>query len=129
MHSLLLVTRHTAATCASLCRPPACTAASLDPATGDCVAGRLTCAAPPASGPSRAVFAAGERAPGAYLGCFRDAADRVLPGASFGGLADLTPAACMDRCLERGFSYSGVEVGNQCFCGREAPDQGLKVLN
>ena len=30
-----------------------------------------------------------------------------------------TPAACVNFCIERGFTKAGVEGGDECYCGTE----------
>lgn len=51
-----------------------------------------------------------------YMGCWQDAAARTLNGSSFSS-STLTPASCRANCLAVGYSYSGVQSGNQCYCG------------
>ncbi|KAK7092975.1 uncharacterized protein [Littorina saxatilis] len=56
----------------------------------------------------------------AYIGCFEDAGDRLLPTSvlkSGAERAALTPDTCSTACAKAGFSYSGVENKNKCFCG------------
>jgi len=44
-----------------------------------------------------------------YLGCFVDQKDRILND-YLGSTDTNTPNLCMERCLEKGYSYAGVQV-------------------
>ncbi|KAJ6618724.1 WSC domain-containing protein, partial [Mycena sp. CBHHK59/15] len=48
--------------------------------------------------------------------CAIDNSARVLTGYQ-GTDAALTPASCISKCAGLGFSLSGVENGNECYCG------------
>lgn len=57
------------------------------------------------------------------MGCYRDAANRDLSGASWNdGL--MTLEKCKMFCLSRGFRYMGLQVGVQCFCGNTVGTYG-----
>lgn len=45
----------------------------------------------------------------AYIGCYEDATDRLLPS-GFIGTADMTPYVCVQHCASLGFAYAGLEV-------------------
>ncbi|MGA1847036.1 WSC domain-containing protein [Deferribacter abyssi] len=56
-----------------------------------------------------------------YLGCFKDAGDPAgLRGRDLGAWwfssANMTPQLCIQECGKRGYIYSGVQYGSQCFC-------------
>ena len=36
-------------------------------------------------------------------------------------ITNLTPAKCIEACREDGYSFAGVQYGEECFCGNEAP--------
>jgi hypothetical protein len=52
---------------------------------------------------------------GPYLGCWRDAVNRVLPTPI--SAPNMTVGKCVASCQDRGFSYAGLQNGSQCFCG------------
>ncbi|KAK3105994.1 hypothetical protein FSP39_010464, partial [Pinctada imbricata] len=52
----------------------------------------------------------------AYIGCFVDASDRLLPSA-FTDSKQMTVEYCTNYCNGRGFKYAGVQFYSQCFCG------------
>jgi hypothetical protein len=33
----------------------------------------------------------------------------------------MTPDLCSDTCLSKGYKYSGIENGKDCYCGSNAP--------
>ncbi len=53
-----------------------------------------------------------------YLGCFVDAAARVLPSNPLNA-ADMTAQVCAENCI--GYSYFGLEYGQECWCGDAMP--------
>jgi len=65
------------------------------------------------------------------IGCFIDSSNRLLNGLSeeyghdfpnsYQTSAGMTPESCGNFCGGLGFSLSGVEAGNQCFCGSHQP--------
>jgi hypothetical protein len=52
------------------------------------------------------------------LGCFVDNANRVLPESPQSSVP-MTVDLCSELC--QGYTYFGVEAGNQCFCGNQLP--------
>ncbi|XP_056020701.1 zonadhesin-like isoform X2 [Ostrea edulis] len=50
------------------------------------------------------------------LGCYRDAAHRVLEGGRTWS-NHMTVGRCKSRCLRERTRFYGVEAGNECFCG------------
>ena len=34
-----------------------------------------------------------------------------------------TPAMCLDFCSTNGFAFFGVESGDECYCGNDAPTE------
>ncbi|KAF7329976.1 putative fungistatic metabolite [Mycena kentingensis (nom. inval.)] len=53
----------------------------------------------------------------AYVGCLQEPANgRLLTGYSFTN-GKLTVELCQSTCKGRGFTYYGVEYGNECYCG------------
>ncbi|KAK8117046.1 glycosyl hydrolase family 3 N terminal domain-containing protein [Apiospora kogelbergensis] len=55
-----------------------------------------------------------------YLGCFQDPNVSILREAKISTIA-MTPQYCANWCGSRGFSFSGMIFGTQCFCG-STPD-------
>jgi hypothetical protein len=49
--------------------------------------------------------------------CVVDDASRVIANAQTYQYADNTPATCMYRCQQMGFTYAGLEYSNECHCG------------
>jgi len=71
-----------------------------------------------------------------YIGCYEDRPQRLLNGLGEGDLAydypksyftlpKMTPDVCGNVCASLHFKYSGVEQGNQCFCGNILPPRLL----
>jgi hypothetical protein len=69
-----------------------------------------------------------------YIGCYEDKTQRLLDGLGEGDLAydypqsylmssQMTASVCGNFCAGLKFQYSGVEEGNQCFCGNTLPPQ------
>ena len=54
------------------------------------------------------------------LGCYNDSSVSILEAAKLSTIA-MTPSYCASWCGERGYAYSGINFGTQCFCGNE-PD-------
>lgn len=52
--------------------------------------------------------------------CIKDKINRILPE-FYGTTYDNTPEICKTRCFEKGFTYSGVQYGQQCYCGNIPP--------
>ncbi len=55
-----------------------------------------------------------------YMSCFVDSYDRVLSD-DFTYIDGMEPAKCMAHCHSRGFEYSGVQYGKECYCGAGLP--------
>jgi len=53
-------------------------------------------------------------------GCYVDSETRILNGYS-GSSTTNGLESCLNTCRTKGFSYGGVEAGNQCFCGNSLP--------
>ncbi|PSR72578.1 hypothetical protein PHLCEN_2v11571 [Hermanssonia centrifuga] len=49
--------------------------------------------------------------------CAIDNADRVIEVGSVSYLATTTPASCTAQCAAQGFTFAGVEYGDECYCG------------
>ncbi len=62
-------------------------------------------------------------APG-FVGCFADSATRDLPYTVTGQATNMTIEQCRSACYASGYTYAGVEDGNQCFCGDSYGSQG-----
>ncbi|XP_076455491.1 uncharacterized protein LOC143290086 [Babylonia areolata] len=61
----------------------------------------------------------------AYLGCFQDAVDRLLPSQQLREEAGhMTPVKCVQACRTAGFRYAGIEYGRECFCGDSLQKHG-----
>ncbi|NWI53559.1 WSCD1 protein, partial [Calyptomena viridis] len=58
---------------------------------------------------------------GTYMGCFDDSRERTLKGAVFYDLRKMTVAHCQDACAERAYSYAGLALGAECYCGNTLP--------
>ena len=41
--------------------------------------------------------------------------------------SNLTPNLCVKNCIDKKFSYAGVQAGDECFCGDTAPRQSKIV--
>ncbi|OCF41274.1 hypothetical protein I317_04932 [Kwoniella heveanensis CBS 569] len=66
--------------------------------------------------------------PEGYLGCFLDAGSNIaFPNYYSYNFAQMTVEVCKQSCLELGYSYAGVENGNQCRCGNTAPQTAQYV--
>ena len=67
--------------------------------------------------------------------CVRDSPDRLLPinavpeWNNLGGpFPSNTPARCIEACQDQGFLFAGVQYGNECWCGNDAPPED-KIVN
>ncbi|NWS87540.1 WSCD1 protein, partial [Toxostoma redivivum] len=59
---------------------------------------------------------------GTYMGCFtHDSRERTLRGAVFYDLRKMTVAHCQEACAERAYSYAGLALGAECYCGNSLP--------
>ena len=57
-------------------------------------------------------------------GCYEDSINaRVVPNQRYpaGGPAAMTVESCLDACRADGFTVSGLEWGQECFCGNAIP--------
>ncbi|KAH8819340.1 glycoside hydrolase superfamily [Xylogone sp. PMI_703] len=62
-----------------------------------------------------------------YKGCFKDDATiRDLPDVFLSLAGTNTPQVCVQQCGSRGYSYAGVEFGEQCFCGNDIGSKGVQ---
>ena len=68
--------------------------------------------------------------------CVRDSSypNRLLPtnavpeyGTQGGPFPSNTPAKCMEACDDQGFLFAGVQIGNECWCGNDAPPEDKLV--
>ncbi|XP_020345681.1 WSC domain-containing protein 2 isoform X1 [Oncorhynchus kisutch] len=67
-----------------------------------------------------------------YIGCYIDnTAKRALRGVSFFDYKKMTVFRCQDNCAERGYLYSGLEFGAECYCGHkiQAPNVSESECN
>ncbi|XP_065225845.1 uncharacterized protein LOC135849378 [Planococcus citri] len=65
-----------------------------------------------------------------YLGCYKD--DKPFP--TLEGIKEifektLTPELCSETCGLRGYAFSGVETGNECYCSHSFPSVILRVAD
>ena len=68
-----------------------------------------------------------DRVVGNYMGCYEDSfEDRILLGGVTKFKINNSVENCLRHCSETGFLYAGVQYGNECFCGNDRPDNGLK---
>lgn len=67
-----------------------------------------------------------------YIGCYiDDIQKRALRGVSFFDYKKMTVFRCQDNCAERGYLYSGLEFGAECYCGHkiQAPNASDSECN
>ncbi|KAK9505587.1 hypothetical protein O3M35_009603 [Rhynocoris fuscipes] len=65
---------------------------------------------------------------GRLEGCFIDNSElRVLSAVRMTFEETNTPKLCFNVCMQLGYKYSGVEYGNECFCGNRSPARDLEV--
>lgn len=68
-----------------------------------------------------------------YVGCYNDSvADRALSSATLYGSSStfgMTIKTCVDFCHKSGNTISGVEYGQQCYCGDELKAGSVMVAN
>ncbi|KAI8608814.1 aspartic peptidase domain-containing protein [Chytriomyces sp. MP71] len=58
------------------------------------------------------------------LGCFQDNPGRVMP--RFAGIyGDLSTSNCLWNCMHSGYTFAGVENGNECYCSNSLPSSPL----
>lgn len=58
-----------------------------------------------------------------YVSCVTDGGARALTGSNTWS-TDMTPDKCTSICAEGGFTYAGLQNGNQCFVSRSDPTGG-----
>ncbi|XP_065220734.1 uncharacterized protein LOC135845823 [Planococcus citri] len=62
------------------------------------------------------------------LGCFQDRDDfRVMDDSKVVYEQSLTPQLCRDTCKLRGYAFSGVQFGTECYCSHAYPPLHAKV--
>ncbi len=52
------------------------------------------------------------------MACAEDTPSRVIAGDVTTLHSDNTPATCIEHCESLGYTYAGVEYGDECHCGR-----------
>ncbi|WRT70456.1 uncharacterized protein IL334_007454 [Kwoniella shivajii] len=68
--------------------------------------------------------------PAGYLGCFQDSGSNIaFPNYYSYTVNPMSVEICKQSCLELGYSYAGVENGNQCRCGNNVPKTTQYVGN
>jgi len=61
-----------------------------------------------------------------YIGCYVDnTATRDLPYNAYLGLVTLTPDMCRKNCSSLGYSYAGLQYGDECWCGNKYGSHGV----
>ena len=55
------------------------------------------------------------------LGCAIDTSSRILSGYALDGQSDMTIDSCLELCEDQGYSFAGVEFGDECYCGNSIP--------
>lgn len=67
---------------------------------------------------------------GRSLGCFQDdQTKRLLDGYYVNNKGTNSHRKCIEICLQSGFTYAGVQYGNECFCGNSAPPSTAKLAD
>ncbi|XP_014241723.1 uncharacterized protein LOC106662269 isoform X1 [Cimex lectularius] len=62
------------------------------------------------------------------LGCYKDSdKNRILSGERLVFNENNTPRLCMNTCLSLNYKFSGVQYGNECYCGNRRPPRDLEV--
>ena len=59
--------------------------------------------------------------------CVKDSSERVLPEINSWHFPSMTRSKCIAACLSSGFSFAGVQVGHECWCGHVAPPADVIV--
>ena len=62
-----------------------------------------------------------------YAGCWTDNANRTLPAYTYSSRDGMSPSACKTTCAGRGFAYSGVQNGYECYCDNKIGGIGKQV--
>ncbi|RXK35703.1 hypothetical protein M231_07031 [Tremella mesenterica] len=55
------------------------------------------------------------------LGCALDGDNRIISDYILTGQTNLTIDSCLTTCEDKGFTYAGVEFGEECYCGNKLP--------
>ncbi|XP_046555783.1 WSC domain-containing protein 2-like [Haliotis rubra] len=61
------------------------------------------------------------------MGCYEDDGDRILPHEEINNNIAMTVDMCRNHCTQKGYSFYGLEDGQQCFCGNVIKSGYLKV--
>lgn len=65
---------------------------------------------------------------GRSLGCYQDdQTNRLLDGYYVNNKEMNSPGKCIEICLQSGFTYAGVQYGNECFCGNASPPSSVQL--
>ena len=56
-----------------------------------------------------------------FMGCAVDSNNRILSGYSQTSDSNLTIDECLSMCDEKGYTFAGVEYGEECYCGSSVP--------
>nr|XP_018901650.1 PREDICTED: xylosyltransferase oxt [Bemisia tabaci] len=65
---------------------------------------------------------------GKSLGCFQDGKSKRLLSSYYVSLKfNNSPSNCVNLCLQSGFSYAGVQLSTECFCGNEKPPSSFQL--
>ncbi|KAL2857598.1 hypothetical protein BJX68DRAFT_263161 [Aspergillus pseudodeflectus] len=64
-----------------------------------------------------------------WVGCTQDnvGGQRVLTGSS-GGISDMTPAKCVEKCVADGYTFAGVENSHECYCGNGVAEDKMPMV-
>lgn len=65
---------------------------------------------------------------GCAIDVYTDVKDRILKGEYFWYQTDLTIDKCIDMCENGGYTYAGVEWGQECYCGNKL-DSTVKFVD
>ena len=59
--------------------------------------------------------------------CVKDSSSRVLPEVNSWHFPNMTRSKCIEACLHSGFSFAGVQHGDEGWCGHVAPPADIIV--
>ncbi|PHH82635.1 hypothetical protein CDD82_5361 [Ophiocordyceps australis] len=64
-----------------------------------------------------------------YLGCFQDATDRTLVGATSVEVlrGDMNKTRCIGHCFSQGYHFAGTEYSQECWCGTSMRQDAVKL--
>ncbi|PHH66254.1 hypothetical protein CDD81_7847 [Ophiocordyceps australis] len=64
-----------------------------------------------------------------YLGCFQDAMDRTLVGATSLDVlrGDMNKSRCIGHCFSQGYYFAGTEYSQECWCGLSIRQEAVKL--